>query len=46
MLEAWDTVLGDTKHHWNRTLASVCLSWDHSLKQGGRTDWHFLKPDE
>lgn len=18
MLEAWDTVLGDTKHHWNR----------------------------
>jgi hypothetical protein len=19
MLEAWDTVLGDTKHHWNRT---------------------------
>lgn len=25
MLEAWDTVLGDTKHHWNREYFLVIL---------------------
>ncbi len=34
MLEAWDTVLGDTKHHWNRTF--VCLSVLGSFMEAGR----------